>query len=87
MDKKEGDFFMQKWEYHMLVSEFFYSSQTRAPDITQITEGTKILFKRAKPMWDKVIELGNEGWELVSVVPSDWDGSTNNLVFFFKRPK
>lgn len=78
---------MQKWEYQMLISEPFKSSQMYPPDLAQIFEGTKGLFSRGTPIWNKVLELGNEGWELVSVIPSDWDGSTYKVVFFFKRPK
>jgi len=32
-------------------------------------------------------DLGRDGWELVSVVPTGSGGTTNSLQFFFKRKR
>ncbi len=35
----------------------------------------------------KINELGREGWQLVDVETMAKDGSTTQMVYFFKRPK
>jgi hypothetical protein len=35
----------------------------------------------------KIIEMGNEGWELVSVSTIVKNGTTTKTIFYFKRPK
>lgn len=77
---------MQKWEYKMILSDNFHSTPMKAPEISQIIEGTKIFMSRDEPIWSKVLELGNEGWELINAFPSSWDGSTHKVAFIFKRP-
>ena len=31
-------------------------------------------------------EMGDQGWELVTIVPSSTDGTTDNEMWLFKRP-
>ena len=76
-----------RWEYKMFVSESFKSNQTTPPDVTQVTEGTKFVMRRENPVWSEITKLGEAGWELVNAFPTEWDGSTHNVVFLFKRPK
>lgn len=77
---------MQKWEYRMLVMGPFRSTQFKNPDIRRIVNGINTVFKTEPPEWDKVVELGEEGWEMVGAFTSVWDGSTNDVAFVFKRP-
>lgn len=70
----------------MFVSESFKSNQTTPPDMKQIIEGTKFVMRRDTPVWGEILKLGQDGWELVNAVPTEWDGSTHNVAFFFKRP-
>ena len=35
----------------------------------------------------KIIEMGDNGWELVSVSTVVDDGTTKSTIFYFKRPK
>lgn len=35
----------------------------------------------------RIVQLGNEGWELVDVETVVKDGTTTKVVYFFKRPK
>ena len=68
---------MQKWEYETVMI-----SRKRIGD-WDVAE------------WDPKIDLpmlGDNGWELISVVPladnfSDASVMTNHLVYYFKRPK
>jgi hypothetical protein len=68
---------MQKWEYQEIVSS---RVQTGLGSVSG---------------WKPPVDLrkfGNDGWELVAVVPiADWHaiggGITDNLVYFFKRPR
>lgn len=34
-----------------------------------------------------IIRLGNEGWELVTVMPIAVEGTTKKSIYYFKRPK
>jgi hypothetical protein len=36
---------------------------------------------------NRINEVGNEGWELVSVTDTTRNGTTEGYVFFFKRPR
>ena len=68
---------MQKWEYKIITHET-----------------KKLLAKHESldAMSDTVNQLGQEGWELVSVAPLsttqglDLGGSTKAFTFVFKRP-
>lgn len=35
----------------------------------------------------QIVKLGDQGWELVDVENISKEGTTTNLVYFFKRPK
>jgi len=67
---------MQKWEYQTV-------GMSRKRGWTKMTE------------WEPRIDLtklGDDGWELISVVPiaddqGDSSGMTHQLFFYFKRPK
>ena len=34
----------------------------------------------------KIVKLGKEGWEMVSVLNFSKDGTTNMTIYYFKRP-
>lgn len=72
----------------MVVTGYFRSSQTKPPDINQLINiKTKIFTDDKPPIWDEINLLGEDGWEMVNAFPSEWDGSTYNVVFMFKRQK
>jgi hypothetical protein len=72
---------MQRWEYQTITLKREYK--------TNIITGASVT------NWNSTInlqQLGEEGWELVSVVPiadfqSDYSGFTHQLQYIFKRPK
>jgi hypothetical protein len=68
---------MEKWEYKVISPE---------------VKGW--VTKKIDPKTEQLLnELGNEGWELVSVAPlagntsTAWGAGTGNFVFVFKRRK
>ena len=75
-----------KWDYKMIVSEPLYSSPMKGPNITKLIEGSKFFAGKHEPIWNQILEIGDEGWELINVVPTIWDGNTYNIALFFKRP-
>jgi len=73
---------MTKWEYKTLRLEIGLASKgfLSIRYDQKLEESSKI----------DIAELGDEGWELVSVMPIDTPGivaGTRNAVAFFKRPK
>ena len=70
---------MQKWEYKIITC-------TRRAGLFSD-------FKWDKDMESMLTELGEDGWELINVIPesSDWgeniSGTTTEEKWIFKRPK
>ena len=56
---------MQKWEYMIRKTDLKALSQASRVDLEQV----------------RLTEYGEEGWEMVSVVPSQ-----DSLIIFLKRP-
>jgi hypothetical protein len=83
----------QAWEYKSVV--IARSAQSKAEFslwVEASPEGTKQLTGRVyMPL--KAQELGEQGWELVSVTPvsntttQDTAGFTDNIIYWFKRPR
>lgn len=71
---------MQKWEYRVLVRHYESSGKTDWAD------------KDKRKGEERLNAMGQEGWELVQVVPihhaesSAWSGLTTHLQYIFKRP-
>ena len=74
---------MVKWElktYEADIRDFFNKP---VPSILWKTDK-----KTIKTAWDELQEMANDGWELVSVTPINYDnGHTGILLYTFKRPK
>lgn len=71
---------MQKWEYKSVAGKVIWNSAGLFDPL--LYYGTDAS--------DKVIRLGQEGWELVSVIIMSTENgpaqTIKSLVFFFKRP-
>ncbi|MGQ4647262.1 hypothetical protein [Lyngbya aestuarii] len=73
---------MQKWEYltfRATITQVGYLRiiiEAEDPKLTQALQG-----KGGKEGLD---HLGNEGWELITVLE---DAGSSSLIFFFKRPQ
>ena len=66
---------MQKWEYKWVV----IPGSLRKMKVSEQREKVQSL--------DYVNELGNQGWELVSVEQSYPGSGISDYILFFKRPK
>lgn len=50
-------------------------------------EAEGVVVKGNREMAAQIIRLGNDGWELVDVETIEKDGTSERIVYFFKRPK
>lgn len=81
---------MNKWEYFWLsLSRLRTLSGESKPWFLIHPDGTRV---EGQQINAEIQKMGDEGWELVSVVPSsNLSGSgsvwTNELQYIFKRPK
>ena len=81
---------MARWEVTFHVSNDLREigqlsgKPINAPNITKAILLSKD--SSGKTDFEEIKELAYDGWELVSVTPIIWEGSTQYLVFAFKRP-
>ena len=81
--EKKDKGFMEQWEYIRFV---FDSRQS----VLDLGENRKLPWNE---MWDFFNQLGNEGWEMLSVCPFSSSafghaaGDTNRILFVFKKKK
>ena len=91
-NRKEKD--MQKWEYNMFSSDV--RRRKKGGMLGKIEEGCYLIWNdkndAGKTDFDKITEMGLNGWELVSVTPvavyasPNMSGATYEILFTFKRP-
>ena len=79
----------QKWEYTAVTTNI-RDSKGKKVYSRAVQRFRQKKSKDGKTTWDNIINLGEEGWELVSVTPitgnnADWSYTTY-LVYTFKRP-
>lgn len=93
-NKLKGESMVQKWEYKVIfryrtannngVMDFAISDWTYKEDGKEVGNLDMVV---------KLKELGDSGWELVSVVPQStsvgesYAGFTSEVIWLFKRPK
>ena len=75
MEFKMGSEYRQEWEYSLMIVDIPRPSET--------AYGSETMSKLGSTM----VEMGNEGWELVTVMPAQANSYTNRALFCFKRPK
>ena len=69
------------------------SAQSAAPDVAPARWEHLALTQESgqvggdRDVSRKIVKLGEQGWELVTVSTTVEDGSTTKAVFYFKRPK
>ena len=73
---------MQKWDYSFTVS--YSTKKMGSPAMSEIWEKKRKKGKRT--VWDDVVDMGLEGWEMVNAFPTSYDGDTCQIVFIYKRP-
>ena len=75
------------WEYRAIV----LTRTINAPNFTWSEEGREL--PGSPDMLAKARELGDQGWELVTMTPvsgqtgQGYTGFTNQIIYWFKRPK
>ena len=83
---------MQKWEYTMIVGDLQVYKKERGkwvPEEKRWDYDLSHLWDapwKDKTTFTSILELGREGWELVSAIPNNADGFTSKILFTFKRP-
>jgi hypothetical protein len=77
----------QTWDYKSIV----LTRTIARPDFTWAEDGKEL--PGSPNMVLKAKELGDQGWELVTITPlasqtgEGYTGFTNNILYWFKRPK
>ena len=74
---------MPKWQIHTYLSCELLSLPIKVNASLVWTRKDK---NTGKTDFDKLQELSAQGWELVSVTPITFTGSTRELLYTFKRP-
>ena len=72
---------MSGWEHRMVVSDV---SGTLRPDVSKVWEQRD---PEGNTDWERLRQLGHQGWELVSSFPvATGGGGTIQIVWVLKRP-
>ena len=72
---------MTTWEHMLLVSDI---TGMMKPNVNKVWEQKG---KDGKADWDRIQQLGKEGWELVSSFPiATGNGASIQIVWALKRP-
>lgn len=77
----------QTWEYKSIA----LTRTVIRPDFTWAEDGKEL--PGSPDMLLKARELGDQGWELVAITPlssqtgQGYTGFTNNILYWFKRPR
>lgn len=74
---------MEVWEFNVLVMDIGNASGLiKVPNINEIWGK---LGPDGRTHWDRLQQLGHEGWELVNTFPVAVQGTTFQMVWTFKR--
>lgn len=87
---------MTKWQYYMMSSPIMYLdnsfNKTLKNSVSKIWEKE---YGEKKSQYEKIQELGESGWELISVTPiagvvadveRSLSGYTKEVLFVFRKP-
>jgi len=77
---------MQQWEYMFIEIAFTEQESTDYWKVKHVNGREVQDWKKKVPAHSYVDSLGQQGWELVGVVPRNTN-SHNNPILIFKRPK
>ena len=83
---------MKKWEYKLFYTPIEYPTKKNIFGVYGVSDVSGSLWekknKEGKTKFDKIEQLGKEGWELISCCPigSGFTDSKCDLLFIFKRP-
>jgi hypothetical protein len=73
---------MDQWNYNILVVDLAGAANMK-PSITKMWE---VRGPDGLTDWDRLQNMGRDGWELVSILPiASGQGATVQVVFTFKR--
>ena len=71
---------MLKWDYYFLTLCYDDTQKVWQWDVNSVYAGWDLL--------PTLNNMGEQGWELVSVTPHVWlGGITTNILYYFKRPR
>ena len=70
-------------DFDLFISNYFLPGKEHLPEMFDVNNASKGLYRR---FWQYLAYLGEQGTEIVSVVPiTGTDGATKKLLFVFKE--
>jgi hypothetical protein len=75
---------MDQWNYNILVVDITGGFNVN-PSAISISKMWEVRGPDGLTNWDRLQQMGREGWDLVNCFPMTGSGSTTQVIWVFKR--